>query len=60
MNLNGNAKNGADSPKVIKLDDVPLTASGEPDVAAILAACGITGVDPSQVTVMKNDTPTEG
>ena len=41
----------AGKPKVIKMDTLP-TKDGKPDIAAILAANGITGVDLSKVKVV--------
>jgi len=41
--------------KIIEVTDVPLDENGQPDIAAILAANGITDVDLSKVQVMKVD-----
>jgi len=41
--------------KTIKVDDIPLTESGEPDIAAILAANGLDHIDLSTVKVIKTD-----
>lgn len=38
--------------KVIKMDTIPLTESGEPDIAAILAANGLSHIDLSTVQVI--------
>ena len=35
--------------KVIQMSDIPLTASGEPDIQAILAAIGLSHVDVATV-----------
>jgi len=50
-----------DTPKIpaganiINVKDVPLTAAGEPDIAAILAANGFTDIDISKVKIIKTD-----
>lgn len=41
--------------KVIKVKDVPLTDSGEPDIAAILAENGLGHIDLSKAKVIKTD-----
>ena len=44
--------------KVIKMENmenIPLTESGEPDIAAILAANGLSGIDLSKVKIIKGD-----
>lgn len=38
--------------KVIQMENVPLTDSGEPDIVAVLAANGLSGIDMSKVKVM--------
>ena len=54
MNFNKNSGDVTPASKVIKMQsDIPLTDAGEPDIAAILAANGITDVDLSKVQVMK-------
>ena len=38
---------------VIQMTEMPLTKSGEPDIAAILAANGLSHIDLSKVQIMK-------
>jgi len=38
---------------VIQMTELPLTDSGEPDIAAILAANGLSHIDLSKVQIMK-------
>ena len=38
--------------KILKINEVPLTETGEPDIAAILAANGMSDVDLTKVKVM--------
>lgn len=39
---------------IIDASDMPLTDSGEPDIAAILAANGLGHIDLSKVKIMKS------
>ena len=41
--------------KIIKMENIPLTESGEPDIAAILAANELSDIDISKVKIMKGD-----
>jgi hypothetical protein len=51
-------QNKEGKPTVIKMDTMPMK-DGEVDVAAILAANGVTGIDLSQVKVIKADNAEE-
>ena len=44
-------------PTIIEMAEVPLTESGEPDIAAILAANGLDDVDMSRVKIIKANKP---
>ena len=41
--------------KTIVQSEIPLTETGEPDIAAILAANGLGHIDPSTVQVIKTE-----
>ncbi|MCL2188053.1 MAG: hypothetical protein FWC16_03260 [Defluviitaleaceae bacterium] len=43
-----------EKPTVIKMDTLPMK-DGKPDIAAILAANGITGVDLSKIQVIQTE-----
>jgi len=48
------AQNGKGKPTLIKMDKPPMK-DGKVDIAAVLAANGITGIDLSQVKVFQAD-----
>ena len=47
------ASNLPEGATVIKCTEMPLTEAGEPDIAAILAANGLSHIDLSKVKIMK-------
>jgi len=60
LNKSETSKNEGNLPKgatVIQMTELPLTESGEPDIAAILAANGLSHIDLSKVQVLKADAP---
>ena len=57
--LNFFKKKEKENTKIINMKDIPMTDDGEPDVAAILAANGLSDIDLSKAKIYKKDKDSE-